>query len=85
MAKVDIDDHTDLAIEYGVRYTVTSHLFVCVMFNSWQTEVFSEFMFLQVSAVPTVIGVRGGDVIGQFVGLKDDDELDSFVSQIIGQ
>lgn len=25
MAKVDIDDHTDLAIEYGVRYTVISH------------------------------------------------------------
>ena len=22
MAKVDIDDHTDLAIEYGVRFTV---------------------------------------------------------------
>ncbi|CAF91215.1 unnamed protein product, partial [Tetraodon nigroviridis] len=55
MAKVDIDDHTDLAIEYGV------------------------------SAVPTVIGMKGGDVIGQFVGLKDDDELDLFVSQIIGQ
>ena len=42
-------------------------------------------MFLQVSAVPTVIGMRGGDVVGQFVGLKDDEELDSFVSQIIGQ
>uniref|UniRef100_A0A3Q3WH21 Thioredoxin domain-containing protein n=1 Tax=Mola mola TaxID=94237 RepID=A0A3Q3WH21_MOLML len=57
MAKVDIDDHTDLAIEYG----------------------------LQVSAVPTVIAMRGGDIVGQFVGIKDDDELDSFVSKIIGQ
>ncbi|KAM9392533.1 thioredoxin, mitochondrial [Pholidichthys leucotaenia] len=55
MAKVDIDDHTDLAIEYGV------------------------------SAVPTVIGIRGGDVVDQFVGVKDDDELDSFVSKLIGQ
>ncbi|XP_010899332.1 thioredoxin, mitochondrial [Esox lucius] len=55
MAKVDIDDHTDLAIEYGV------------------------------SAVPTVIAMRGGDVIDQFVGLKDDDALDSFVSKLIGQ
>ncbi|XP_053707833.1 thioredoxin, mitochondrial isoform X2 [Synchiropus splendidus] len=55
MAKVDIDDHTDLAIEYGV------------------------------SAVPTVIAMRGGDVVDQFVGIKDDDELDSFVSKIIGQ
>ncbi|XP_019713966.1 thioredoxin, mitochondrial [Hippocampus comes] len=55
MAKVDIDDHTDLAIEYGV------------------------------SAVPTVIAMRGGDVVDHFVGIKDDDELDSFVSKIIGK
>ncbi|XP_049925220.1 thioredoxin, mitochondrial [Epinephelus moara] len=55
MAKVDIDDHTDLAIEYGV------------------------------SAVPTVIAIRGGDVVDHFVGIKDDDELDSFVTKIIGQ
>ncbi|KAK7940220.1 hypothetical protein WMY93_003546 [Mugilogobius chulae] len=54
MAKVDIDDHTDLAIEYGV------------------------------SAVPTVIAIRGGDVVDQFVGIKDDDQLDSFVSKVIG-
>lgn len=55
MAKVDIDDHTDLALEYGV------------------------------SAVPTVIAIRGGDVIDQFVGIKDADQLDSFVSKLIGQ
>ncbi|XP_077474762.1 thioredoxin, mitochondrial [Stigmatopora argus] len=55
MAKVDIDDHTDLAIEYGV------------------------------SAVPTVIAMRGGDIIAQFSGIKEDDELDSFVSKIIGK
>ncbi|XP_041736349.1 thioredoxin, mitochondrial-like isoform X1 [Coregonus clupeaformis] len=55
MAKVDIDDHTDLAIEYGV------------------------------SAVPTVIAMRGGDVIDQFVGIKDDEALDSFVRKLIGQ
>ncbi|XP_014059049.1 thioredoxin, mitochondrial isoform X1 [Salmo salar] len=55
MAKVDIDDHTDLAIEYGV------------------------------SAVPTVIAMRGGDIIDQFVGIKDDEALDSFVSKLVGQ
>ena len=37
------------------------------------------------SAVPTVIAIRGGDVIDQFVGIKDDDQLDSFVSKLIGQ
>ncbi|KAG1966932.1 thioredoxin, mitochondrial [Pimephales promelas] len=55
MAKVDIDEHTDLAIEYGV------------------------------SAVPTVIAMRDGDVIDQFVGIKDEDQLDSFVKKLIGQ
>ncbi|XP_028841626.1 thioredoxin, mitochondrial-like [Denticeps clupeoides] len=55
MAKVDIDEHTDLAIEYGV------------------------------SAVPTVIAMRGGDVVDQFVGIKDEDQLDSFVQKVIGQ
>ncbi|XP_063048463.1 thioredoxin, mitochondrial [Engraulis encrasicolus] len=55
MAKVDIDEHTDLAIEYGV------------------------------SAVPTVIAMRGGDVTDQFVGIKDEDQLDSFVKKLIGQ
>ncbi|MBN3312094.1 THIOM protein, partial [Atractosteus spatula] len=55
MAKVDIDDHTDLAIEYGV------------------------------SAVPTVIAMKGGDVIDKFVGIKDEDQLDTFVRKLIGQ
>ncbi|XP_062846953.1 thioredoxin, mitochondrial [Trichomycterus rosablanca] len=55
MAKVDIDEHTDLAIEYGV------------------------------SAVPTVIAMRGGDVVDQFVGVKDDDQLESFIKKLIGQ
>ncbi|KAM8845064.1 thioredoxin, mitochondrial isoform 1-T5 [Spinachia spinachia] len=54
MAKVDIDDHTDLAIQYGV------------------------------SVVPTVIAIRGGDVVDIFVGIKDDDALDSFVGKAIG-
>lgn len=39
----------------------------------------------QVSAVPTVIAMRGGDIIDQFVGIKDEDQLDSFVNKLIGQ
>ncbi|XP_018612453.1 thioredoxin, mitochondrial [Scleropages formosus] len=54
MAKVDIDEHTDLAIEYGV------------------------------SAVPTVVAMRGGKVLDQFVGIKDEDQLDSFVDKLVG-
>ncbi|XP_034046608.1 thioredoxin, mitochondrial isoform X2 [Thalassophryne amazonica] len=55
MAKVDIDDHTDLALEYGV------------------------------SAVPTVIAMRGGNIVDKFVGMKDQDQLDSFISKLIGK
>ncbi|KAJ8378524.1 hypothetical protein AAFF_G00239070 [Aldrovandia affinis] len=55
IAKVDIDEHTDLAIEYGV------------------------------SAVPTVIAMQDGHIIDRFVGIQDEDQLDSFVGKLIGQ
>nr|XP_019569005.1 PREDICTED: thioredoxin, mitochondrial [Rhinolophus sinicus]XP_019569006.1 PREDICTED: thioredoxin, mitochondrial [Rhinolophus sinicus]XP_019569007.1 PREDICTED: thioredoxin, mitochondrial [Rhinolophus sinicus]XP_019569008.1 PREDICTED: thioredoxin, mitochondrial [Rhinolophus sinicus] len=54
MAKVDIDDHTDLAIEY------------------------------EVSAVPTVLAIKNGDVVDKFVGLKDEDQLEAFLQKLIG-
>lgn len=104
MAKVDIDDHTDLAIEYGVRRTafgLPSKLWVLLFVydevcsdSSWGIACFivmilhltsCNLVSLQVSAVPTVIAMRGGDVVDHFVGIKDDDELDSFVSKVIGQ
>lgn len=54
MAKVDIDEHTDLAIEY------------------------------EVSAVPTVIAMRDGHIIDRFVGIKDEDQIDSFLGKLTG-
>ncbi|XP_061495005.1 thioredoxin, mitochondrial isoform X2 [Rhineura floridana] len=54
MAKVDIDDHTDLALEY------------------------------KVSAVPTVLAMKNGDVVDQFVGVKDEDQLEAFLKKLIG-
>eukprot|EP00062_Callorhinchus_milii_P023682 gi/632982788/ref/XP_007908328.1/ PREDICTED: LOW QUALITY PROTEIN: thioredoxin, mitochondrial [Callorhinchus milii] len=54
MAKVDIDDHTDLAIQY------------------------------EVSSVPTVMGVRDGRVVDKFIGVKSDDELEAFISKLLG-
>ncbi|XP_004700365.1 thioredoxin, mitochondrial [Echinops telfairi] len=54
MAKVDIDDHTDLAIEY------------------------------EVSAVPTVLAIKNGDVVDKFVGIKDEDQLEAFLKKLIG-
>ncbi|XP_074082935.1 thioredoxin, mitochondrial [Macrotis lagotis] len=54
MAKVDIDDNTDLAIEY------------------------------EVSAVPTVLAIKNGDVVDKFVGIKDEDQLEAFLKKLIG-
>ncbi|OCT83016.1 thioredoxin, mitochondrial [Xenopus laevis] len=54
MAKVDIDDHTDLALEF------------------------------EVSAVPTVLAIKNGDVVDKFVGLKDEDQLEAFLKKLIG-
>uniref|UniRef100_A0A9L0R458 Thioredoxin, mitochondrial n=1 Tax=Equus caballus TaxID=9796 RepID=A0A9L0R458_HORSE len=53
MAKVDIDDHTDLAIEY------------------------------EVSAVPTVLAMKNGDVVDKFVGIKDEDQLEAFLRKSV--
>eukprot|EP00069_Balaena_mysticetus_P015073 bmy_01663T0 len=53
MAKADIDDHTDLAIEY------------------------------EVSAVPTVLAIKNGDVVDKFVGIKDEDQLEAFLKKLI--
>ncbi|XP_070264079.1 thioredoxin, mitochondrial [Myotis yumanensis] len=53
MAKVDIDDHTDLAIEY------------------------------EVSAVPTVLAIKNGDVVDKFVGVMDEDQLEAFMKKLI--
>uniref|UniRef100_A0A8C5QSL3 Thioredoxin, mitochondrial n=1 Tax=Leptobrachium leishanense TaxID=445787 RepID=A0A8C5QSL3_9ANUR len=53
MAKVDIDNNTDLAIEY------------------------------QVSAVPTVLAMKKGNVVDRFVGLQDEDQLEVFVKKMM--
>lgn len=54
MAKVNIDDHTDLALEY------------------------------EVSAVPTVIAMKNGDIVDKFVGVKEEDQLEAFIKRLIG-
>ncbi|XP_069124937.1 thioredoxin, mitochondrial-like [Argopecten irradians] len=53
LAKVDVDDNTDLAIEYGVN------------------------------SVPTVLGIKNGKVQDKFIGLQEDDILDSFIEKLI--
>ena len=43
----------------------------------------NHFLFSQVSAVPTVISFKDGSPADKFIGLKDDDQLDSFVAKLL--
>lgn len=44
------------------------------------------FLFLlpQVSAVPTVLAMKNGDIVDKFVGIKDEDQLEAFLKKLIG-
>lgn len=53
LAKVDVDENTDLAIKYGVN------------------------------SVPTVLGVKNGEVQDKFIGLQEDDKLNTFIEKLI--
>ncbi|CAL1538867.1 unnamed protein product [Lymnaea stagnalis] len=53
MAKVDVDEVSELAVEFGVR------------------------------SVPTVIGLKNGKVLNQFVGSVDDDQIRAFVKKLV--
>ncbi|KAF2358210.1 Thioredoxin [Trinorchestia longiramus] len=55
LAKVDIDDISDVALEYGV------------------------------SAVPSVIAVRNGKVVDKFVGLQEENRIESFINGVIAE
>ena len=41
------------------------------------------FFMLQVQSVPTVFGVKDGKVMNSFIGLKEDDEIKSFVDGLL--
>ena len=38
-----------------------------------------------VNAVPTVIGLKNGEVVDKFVGLVDEDKLAAFIAKLRGQ
>jgi len=52
MAKVDIDEMPDLAMEYNV------------------------------GAVPSVMAMMNGKIVDKFVGVKDDDQIDTFIAKL---
>lgn len=38
---------------------------------------------LQVSSIPAVVGLRGGEVVGEFVGLRDAHFLKEFAHNLV--
>ncbi|XP_019370842.1 PREDICTED: thioredoxin, mitochondrial isoform X1 [Gavialis gangeticus] len=97
MAKVDIDDHTDLAIEYEAEsllllqcsvlirvLTKASSLLSCLFLTNCQkARKRKADKVLWVSAVPTVLAMKNGDVVDKFVGIKDEDQLEAFLKKLI--
>lgn len=53
LAKVDVDDNAEIAMDYKVQ------------------------------SVPTVLGIRNGKVLDQFIGLQDDDQIKTFVEKLV--
>ncbi|XP_033744851.1 LOW QUALITY PROTEIN: thioredoxin, mitochondrial-like [Pecten maximus] len=53
LAKVDVDENMDLALEYDIK------------------------------SVPTVLGIKNGTVLVRFIGLQEDDKLNSFIEKLI--
>lgn len=41
------------------------------------------FFLIQVESLPTVIGFKNGRKINKFIGLQEDDAIDSFVEKLI--
>lgn len=41
--------------------------------------------FIQVSAVPSVIAVKNGQVTDKFVGLQEENRIESFINGLIGE
>ncbi len=52
--------------------------------NLYMTCIWPVCSYLQVEAVPTVLAMKDGKIIDKFVGNKMDDELGSFVQNLIG-
>uniref|UniRef100_A0A452UL37 Thioredoxin 2 n=1 Tax=Ursus maritimus TaxID=29073 RepID=A0A452UL37_URSMA len=92
MAKVDIDDHTDLALEYEVLHEHVGETALSCIQGIWcLSPSFPELApspcpahALRVSAVPTVLAIKNGDVVDKFVGIKDEDQLEAFLKKLIG-
>lgn len=71
MAKVDIDEQNDLACQYNVRVTCPGE------FSQ------NKDSSLQVRSVPTVLGIKNGKVVEQFIGLADDDKIKGLVEKLL--
>ena len=53
--------------------------------NEERLVISSSFVLsTQVSAVPTVLAMKNGDVVDKFVGIKDEDQLEAFLKKLIG-
>lgn len=74
LAKVDIDENSDLALDYDVRiFLISNHLFSrhIIILN------------FQVNAVPVLLAFRNGKPEDRLIGLQDEDKIRTFVNKYV--
>ena len=98
LAKVDIDQLPELAMQYGVSWYGTKHLraYRVLVFppyiakeeprgqDYWNSmpQLSCSIPLLQVTAVPAVLGFSGGEVKGQFVGAQEKKFVQDFIDTL---
>lgn len=75
LAKVDIDENSDLALDYEVNQCIIYFLIIYYSF------LLTSFLLLQVGSVPVLIAMKDGKVLDRIVGLQDVDKLKQFVDK----
>lgn len=79
LVKVDIDTHSELAINHGVSFQL---IFCLRLTGSIQASVYVLLFLLQIEAVPTVIAMKNGKQVDMFVGLKDAVHIKRLVDRL---
>lgn len=78
MAKVNVDDNDSLAAKYEV-----SILFCLFSLLTIFNYLLTNLNLNQVSSIPTVVAMKNGKTVDQFVGVKDEDEIQTFVDKLL--
>ena len=76
LAKINVDELDSLAAKYEVSISLVAKT---VSGNRNHLILFA----FQVSSIPSVFAIKNGKTVDQFVGVKDEDEIQAFVDKLL--